>query len=68
MGDIIHSLHTPWYYVPVWMMITIPVVWWIFFLIGLVIVIRNVFRKEAHISTSWMIIACWLFFPLSAAR
>ncbi|MBA2422083.1 MAG: glycosyltransferase family 39 protein [Chitinophagales bacterium] len=31
MGETIHSLKTPWYYIPVWMAIIIPLGWWIFF-------------------------------------
>ncbi len=66
MGATVHSLQTPWYYMPVWMAITIPIGWWFFFLAGIFFLIRFLFKEGKQFSVLWLIILLWLIVPLAA--
>lgn len=65
IGATVHSLQTPWYYMPVWMGITIPIGWWFFFTIGITTLIMVIFRTR-FISLPWLIIILWLLLPVAA--
>jgi hypothetical protein len=66
MGILIKPQQLPWYYIPVWMGITIPVSWILFFIIGtasiVIVFVKNpssFLRTESH----WIIIIAWLVIP-----
>ena len=65
MGKTVHSLMTPWYYFPVWMAITIPIGWLIFFLSG---VLFMAFRLPIYFKQNdfalWLSIWLWLLLPI----
>lgn len=64
MGETVHSLNTPWYYVPLWMSIIIPIGWWLFFLCGLGALIIMMIRRKKEFPLQWLIIILWLVVPL----
>ncbi|MEO5674385.1 MAG: hypothetical protein ABIQ74_07035 [Chitinophagales bacterium] len=65
MGEVIHSLDSPWYYIPVWMGTTIPLGWWLFFAIGIISIVMGAFKKPVSIvADHWLIIMIWLLLPL----
>ncbi|MEO6168491.1 MAG: glycosyltransferase family 39 protein [Chitinophagales bacterium] len=66
MGETVHSLETPWYYVPVWMLIIIPIGWWLLFLGGMVALIKRLILERMKFSLLWLSVLLWLFLPLSA--
>jgi hypothetical protein len=45
MGKIINSAHLPWYYVPVWIFISSPVLYSILFIIGLTAIVLSLNRN-----------------------
>ncbi|HYV91114.1 MAG TPA: hypothetical protein VE978_05000 [Chitinophagales bacterium] len=66
LGKLIKPQQLPWYYIPVWMGITIPILWQLFFLAGLVFVVIMVIRTIKNFfrdSWQWLVIAAWLFVP-----
>ncbi|MBA3648586.1 MAG: hypothetical protein H0W62_08550 [Chitinophagales bacterium] len=67
MGETIHSLNTPWYYIPVWMAITIPVAWWLFSLAGIILCVYKILIKKNQLSVSWLVVILWLVVPLGSA-
>ncbi len=65
MGETVHSLQTPRYYVPVWMLIIIPIGWWVLFLTGFSFLVRCLFRDRIQFSLLWLVVGLWFFVPLS---
>src|SRR4030095_799013 len=65
MGKYIRSLNLPWYYVPVWMAITIPVVWQIAFIGGLIVLRYTVLPYPKSWRNEWPIffVVLWVFVP-----
>lgn len=65
MGKLIAPQSLPLYYIPVWMGITIPIAWQIFFLAGIVAVLIAIVRDRYFFKShwQWMLIGCWLFAP-----
>lgn len=68
LGELITPANLPWFYIPMWMGITIPFAWIIFFITGLVVVnvrilrdARNLFRETwmLFLTLSWCVIP-WL--------
>ncbi len=67
MGITVHSLHSPWYYIPVWMAITIPLGWWFFFLTGFTTAVVAILKNGLKsFSFFWITVFLWLFLPLIA--
>lgn len=46
MGDYIRGQEPPWHYLPVWMLITVPVLYLILFIIGIIVTCQNVLIKQ----------------------
>ncbi|HYV91113.1 MAG TPA: glycosyltransferase family 39 protein [Chitinophagales bacterium] len=64
MGVTTHSLNTPWYYIPVWMGIIIPLGWWLFFITGMIALLVTIIKKRSvFVSVNWLIIIVWLMLP-----
>lgn len=51
MGKVISKEEVPWYYVPVWMLISVPVWYLILFLISLFSIVKNIVRKKKEKSS-----------------
>ena len=45
-GQLINSQNLPWHYLPVWILITIPEIIIIFFILGLLLIFKNLFYKR----------------------
>jgi hypothetical protein len=67
LGETVHSLQTPWYYIPVWMGIIIPIGWWIFFFAGLITLAMSIIRERFAFPVYWVVILTWLLLPLLTA-
>jgi hypothetical protein len=67
MGETVHSLQTPWYYIVVWMVIIIPLGWWFFFLAGTTSLAIEIITKRRTIPIQWMIMITWLLLPIITA-
>ncbi len=65
MGETVSSLHTPWYYIPVWMAIIIPLGWCLLFLTGLAALAWMWLRSPKLFSLQWTFIILWLIFPVA---
>ena len=46
MGDYIRGQEPPWHYLPVWMLITVPGLYLILFIIGIIVTCQNVLTKQ----------------------
>ncbi|MBA3649444.1 MAG: glycosyltransferase family 39 protein [Chitinophagales bacterium] len=65
MGKMISPLEVPWYYIPVWMGITIPLFWQVVFIAGISLIVFNGIKSVAFLNHHWKIIllVAWLFIP-----
>jgi hypothetical protein len=65
LGRFIKPQEIPWYYVPVWMAITIPVCWLVLFLAGTVLLTRKTIFAPSKWKTDWPIIyvMAWCVVP-----
>ncbi|MCY7411170.1 MAG: glycosyltransferase family 39 protein [Chitinophagales bacterium] len=66
MGQLIAPQQLPWYYIPVWMAITIPIGWQIFFVIGFFSLTTLILKDSASFfktQINWIIILAWLLVP-----
>jgi hypothetical protein len=66
LGELIKPQQLPWYYIPVWIGITIPIVWQLFSLTGLMLLLitillslKSIFKK----SWPWLLIVSWCIVP-----
>ena len=58
---------TPWYWVPVWMVITIPLSYSLLFIAGTVIKVRRIVRQPSTLfSNNGVLILLWYFGPIMA--
>ena len=46
MGGIINGVNVPWYYIPVWISVTTPLLYLVFFLIGCVLIIKKILSRR----------------------
>ena len=46
MGDIINGANVPWNYIPVWLSVTTPPIYLVFFIIGCVLTIKNLLQRR----------------------
>ena len=66
MGKLIHPQEVPWFYIPVWMAITIPPVWQFMFLFGaaaLIIFLMKGLKNLFQNVTSELLLLSWLLIP-----
>lgn len=65
MGEMWPPGTLPWYYVPVWIGITVPVLWIITFIAGVIFFFFRLTKMKFHWAENWqwLLILCWLFFP-----
>ncbi|MFI5135226.1 MAG: ArnT family glycosyltransferase [Chitinophagales bacterium] len=67
MGKSVASVNTPWYFVPVWMAITFPIGWWLFFVTGSIALIIFLFSKSIKInSVHAVILFLWILIPIAS--
>lgn len=69
-GSYINATELPWHYVPVWMLISIPLGYMFFALIGLLDSLKRLFKsrlKSIFIENQdFLLISAWLFVPVVA--
>ncbi len=66
MGKLLKPQQLPWYYIPVWMGITIPILWQLLFLVGLVSLFVIILRSAKDFwktSWQWLLIGGWCLLP-----
>jgi hypothetical protein len=63
MGEYIKMTEVPWHYAPVWIAITIPLIYTILFLIGICVMVKRFFIL---LETEDLILLSWCFLPLFA--
>lgn len=66
MGKLVKPQELPWYYIPVWMGITIPILWQLLFFAGLISLLIMIIRNAKEFwktSWQWLLIGGWCFFP-----
>ncbi len=70
LGSYINSRDLPWHYIPVWLVITTPILYTFSFVVGLFISIKYIFKNFINYFKSRkrydLIILIWFFLPLSA--
>ena len=70
LGSLIDSREIPWHYIPVWIVITTPILYTFSFVVGLFISIKYIFKNFLNYFKSRkrydLIILIWFFLPLSA--
>ncbi|GAA4741643.1 glycosyltransferase family 39 protein [Flavisolibacter ginsenosidimutans] len=49
MGHITHAANLPWHYGPVWITITTPVVYTLLFLLGSILIVKNILANRLHL-------------------
>ena len=67
MGEYIRATEIPWFYIPVWMGITIPELYMAAFCIGIIVFLFQTIRKPARVfgdGRNELIYFIWLFSPL----
>src|SRR6185503_14445081 len=66
MGKYIKAMQAPWYYIPVWMGITIPLLYLFFFMCGFIAIVKGLFRGVPFIINRWpdLIFLFCLFAPV----
>lgn len=72
LGKYIPTNQVPWYYLPVWIGVSTPVIWLVLFFMGFVFFTGNVFRKKYFSSFQPetgqdIFVAGWLLFPVLVA-
>jgi hypothetical protein len=67
MGETVNSLQAPRYYIPVWMAITLPIGWIIFFFTGGTLLLAGFLKKRVERFSEWIIIVLWFISPIAAA-
>ena len=65
MGDLIRPEHIPWYYLPVWMLISIPFIYTVLFLYGCLFFIGKIFKSGLNIYRTYSFIFIALVFVLA---
>lgn len=66
-GKIVEVIHLPWHYVPVWISISVPLLYLIFGIIGTFALLSRLFRKASPSRMERIagpLILLWFFFPL----
>lgn len=66
MGQYVKPQDIPWYYVPVWMAITLPILWQLMFVVGILVALAlTVWRHYHFLRDNWGIAlsGLWLFMP-----
>lgn len=69
LGDYISSLRVPWHYIPIWILVTTPLLYTALFLIGCFSVIKLLFKnpKQCYINRrDDLIFILWFFLPLAS--
>jgi hypothetical protein len=67
LGEFISSSQLPWHYLLVWILVTTPVIYSLFFLVGATQIIISIFKKPRRLNKSILrdlVIMAWLFIPL----
>ena len=67
MGEYIRAAQIPWFYIPVWMGITIPELYIALFCIGIIVFLFQTIRKPARVfgnGRNELLYFMWLFGPL----
>ena len=68
-GKYMDSTSVPWHYVPVWLSISTPLLYVVFFMAGLVALagklVRNA-KKRDPVTREELIFLCWFFLPVAA--
>jgi len=71
LGEYIKAAEVPWYYIPVWLGITTPLIYILFFIPGLIVVFRRLFSRPASGAIQRyranILFMMWLFVPWLAA-
>ena len=65
MGNIIPVNNLPWHYIPVWMIITTPIIYTAGFLFGLIVLAYRLIRRSLP-KISDVIFLLWFFLPILA--
>jgi len=65
MGKLIHATNLPWHYIPVWMIITTPLIYTVGFLFGLIVLAYRLIRRSLP-EIRDIIFLLWFFAPLLA--
>ena len=68
-GSYLDSNGVPWHYIPVWLFITTPLLYVLFFFTGLLSLASKLIsnaRKRFPVSREELIVLCWFFLPIAA--
>ena len=71
LGEYISAIDIPWHYIPVWFIITTPIVYILFFIVGLIYIVYSLFLKSRVLlkdkqAKNNLIFLLWFFLPLIA--
>ena len=72
LGKFIPTNQVPWYYLPLWVCISTPMVYLVLFITGMLFVFRNVFSRK-YLAFHWLqasqdlFVAGWMVVPVSIA-
>jgi hypothetical protein len=70
LGSYLNSRDLPWHYIPVWIVITTPILYTLSFIVGLFISLKYIFKNLLSYFKSRkrydLIILIWFFLPVSA--
>ncbi len=71
LGEYVSAADVPWHYIPVWFFMTTPIVYILFFIVGLIYTVyilvlkSRIFLKDKQIQNN-LIFLLWFFLPLIA--
>lgn len=69
LGEYIKASHLPWFYLPVWLIISTPVFYILFFVIGIIALVKFFLKMPLLFLSQQretIIFLCWFFIPLAA--
>jgi hypothetical protein len=68
LGEYVKATELPWHYIPVWLSITTPILYLLFFIIGFVHSIKKIFKKPLEYyrkNRETIIFISWLVLPIT---
>ena len=64
MGELISASNLPWYYIPIWILITTPLSFVLFFLAGIFKSFKNIINSKARENLFYIFMLAGLFIPI----
>jgi len=67
LGNLVNAMDLPWHYIPIWVAITTPILYLLFFIIGIVVLLKSFLKNPLNFYSRQkedIVFLLWLFIPL----